>query len=221
MISLIQTANNLIGSEDDIKALAEKKSPRLLIISDSHGKIQILSQIIEQYGPACDALVFCGDGASDLVTFLNNANSNKKILKKIPPVIAFVRGNGDSSRYTVNFGNKILEIPSSQVLTANHKNFYIVHGHNQGINWGFEQCGMEAQFSGCNRIFYGHTHITAEETVGDFTFVNPGSCSRPRGGQPACFAIATVESRFVDIAHIKIESGLNGTTKYSIFTPIY
>lgn len=221
MIELKQTVHNLIGSPKDIKALENKASARLLVISDSHGKFQVLKDIITQYGPECDALVFCGDGSIDLLMILDEAASDKKLREKIPSVIAFARGNGDSSRYNVGFSKTEINVPERQILCANHTNFLIVHGHNEGINWGFENCGFTAQMENCKRIFYGHTHVTKETRINEYTFVNPGSCALPRCGQPQCFAIATVDQKFVDIAHIKINRSGEDLKKYSLFTPIY
>ena len=75
------------------------------------------------------------------------------------------------------------------------------------------------QVSECNTAFYGHTHVAREENFKNFKIVNPGSCSRPRGGQSAGFAIATVEKTFVDIAFIKMEMDSSGQTKCSIWNP--
>lgn len=221
MIELKQTVHNLIGSPKDIKALENNPSPRLLIISDSHGRTQILKDIIIQYGSGCDALIFCGDGTTDLLMLLDEAASDKNFRKMLPSVIAFARGNGDGSRYNTGFSKDPIIVPERQILCANHRNFLIVHGHNEGINWGFENCGFTAQLENCKNIFYGHTHVTREDRINDFTFVNPGSCSLPRCGQPQCFAIATVDSKFVDIAHIKINRNGEDLNKYSLFTPIH
>ena len=72
----------------------------------------------------------------------------------------------------------------------------------------------------CKTAFYGHSHIAKEENIDGYKFVNPGSCARPRGGQPAGFAIATVEKNFVDIAFLKeiIQDGKQG---FTIWNPIF
>lgn len=221
MIEIKQNLHNLIGSEKDIKKLEEKDMARILVISDSHGNSSLMEEIIEHFGPDCDALVFCGDGITDVAVLLEEAGHNKNLKKAFPPVAAIVQGNGDSSRYAVSFGNKMLNVPARQILTANHTNFLIVHGHREEIDWGFETLGLECQIAGCNYAFYGHTHVTAIDKFEDYTFINPGSISRPRGGQPACFAIATVGKNFVDVAHIEILRSVNGQREFQIFTPIY
>lgn len=221
MIELKQTVHNLIGSEKDILALEKKETPRLLVLSDSHGRHSLLIEIIKQFGPECDALVFCGDGSMDLAMLFDEASSNQELKKAIPPVAAIVQGNGDYSKIEVNFGSNVMNIPPRQTLRAGNVNFMIVHGHREGVNYGFEQLGLEAKLEDCRYAFYGHTHVAAQDRIDDFTFINPGSISLPRSGQPQCFAIATVVKRSVDIANIKIKATLNGKYEYSIFNPIY
>lgn len=221
MIELTQTVHNLIGSEKAIKELETKTNPRLLVISDSHGKYSVLVEIIKNFGPECDALIFCGDGAMDFAMLFEEAENDGKLKKAIPPVAALVQGNGDYSKIEVNFGTKIFAIPSRQTLKAGNKNFMIVHGHREGVNYGFNQLGLEAKLEDCKYIFYGHTHVAAQNRIDDFTFINPGSCSLPRSGQPQCFAIATVVKNTIDIANIQIKPTLKGKFEYSIFNPIY
>jgi len=218
--NIIQETHGLIGTSENIKALAEKDHARILVISDSHGKPSTFASIIKLYGKECDALAFCGDGAGDLAALLNSTSVDEKIKECTPPVIAFARGNGDPSSYPLNIKRSI-SIPNSQILTVNGKNILIVHGHREGIDFGFENLGLEMQIADCKLAFYGHTHVAREDYIDNYKFVNPGSISRPRGGQPACFAIATVEKSFVDIAFIKMELSQDGTTKYTIWNPIY
>ncbi len=237
MIELIQNEDSLIGSKKAIKELEKKPHARILAISDSHGNFDVFMNIIKTYGPECDAFVFCGDGIRDLGVLLETANSEKKIRSMIPPVIAFVRGNCDPSGYCVNFGisaqNKALlkkgfsentlVLPQRQTLTVNGRKFYIAHGHNECVDWTFNELGLNMQLEKCSDAFYGHTHVAREDREGNYKFVNPGSCSRPRGGQPAGFAIVTVEKDFSDTAFIKIvppsQSTLNNG--FSLWTPIY
>ena len=215
---MIQNSDGLIGKKEDIEALAKKKGARLLVYSDSHGNTAVVEQILKNYGKNCDALIFCGDGISDLAQIFYKAQEDSSLKKSIPKVIAFVQGNGDSASYPLS-PKTSLKIPRFQNLTVNNKKFLIVHGHNQGVDWGMEQLGMETKFTESSVAFYGHTHIAKEETVAGFKFINPGSCARPRGGQPKSFAIVTVENSFVDTAFIRID--FCGTeTSYRLWQPL-
>lgn len=219
-MKIIQEIHGLIGSAQDIELLSKKDHARILVISDSHNHPGIFASIIKNFGEKCDALVFCGDGAGDFAQTLALADEDKLFKKCLPSVIAIVRGNGDPGSYPVSTTQSI-SIPNRQVLTVNGHNFMIVHGHNEGVDFTMENLGLEMQIADCAVAFYGHTHIACEEIEGKYKFVNPGSCARPRGGQPACFAIATVEKSFVDIAFIKMEAGSSGATEYKVWNPTY
>lgn len=229
MIELFQTDSYLIGSLTSIKELAEKESARILCISDSHGNNEVFERLISHFGPDCDGVIFCGDGAGDLASLINMAEKDADFKSKIPPVIAFVQGNCDPTSYPImaeSFKSAAakrsddsihqLIIPSRQIFTVANRKIMIVHGNNQNVDWGFEKLAMESQFSECQIAIYGHTHIAKTSAYKDYTFINPGSCSRPRGGLPPSCAILTITDKFVDTAFIKIGNGVN----FSVFSPI-
>lgn len=218
--TVTQEINNLIGTKADIEALAKKDHARVLVLSDTHGQYNLLETIVKRYGKECDAMGFCGDGAGDLAMLLSNSETDKDLKSAIPPVIAFVQGNGDPGFYPLQNGQSI-KIPESQILTVNGRNLMFVHGHREGIDFGLENYGLEMQVSNCKVGFFGHTHIAYEENSDGFKFVNPGSVGRPRGGQPKCFAIATVEKNFVDVNYIKLGTNLNGEPDFQSWIPIY
>lgn len=203
MIEISQHTQNIIGANSAISALETKDHARLLVISDSHGRYPVFESIVRGYGAECDALVFCGDGVSDIATLLYKQKSDPKLAKCLPPVIAAVRGNCDPFSYPLDNGS--LYFSELLEFKVNGRGILVTHGHNQGVDYGIENLGLEMQVSGCKLAFYGHTHVAREENYDNFKIVNPGSCARPRGGQTAGFAIATVEKDFVDIAFITTE----------------
>ena len=217
MIEISQHKQNIIGSKDAIAALENKDHARLLVISDSHGRYPVFESIVRGYGAKCDALIFCGDGVSDIAQLVYAAKNDEKLAACVPPVIAAVRGNCDPSSYPLDKGS--LYFSEMIELKVNGRGILVTHGHNQGVDFGVETIGLELQVSECNTAFYGHTHVAREETFKNFKIVNPGSCSRPRGGQPAGFAIATIEKSFVDIAFIKMEMNSDGVTECKIWNP--
>lgn len=217
MIEISQHQQNIIGSREAIAALENKDHARLLVLSDSHGRYGIFESIVRRFGAECDALIFCGDGVSDIAQLLYAAKADKKLADCVPPVIAAVHGNCDPASYPLDKGT--LYFSSMIELKVNGRGILITHGHNQGVDWGVETLGLEMQVSECTTAFYGHTHVAREDNFKNYKIVNPGSCSRPRGGQPAGFAIATVEKSFVDIAFIKMAAGSDGATEYKIWNP--
>ena len=217
MIEISQHQQNIIGSREAIAALEKKDHARLLVLSDSHGRYGIVEGIVRRFGSECDALIFCGDGVSDIAQLLYAAKSDKKLADCVPQVIAAVHGNCDPASYPLDKGT--LYFSGMIELKVNGRGILITHGHNQGVDWGVETLGLEMQVSECTTAFYGHTHVAREDNFKNFKIVNPGSCARPRGGQAPGFAIATVEKSFVDVAFIKMEMGADGATEYKIWNP--
>ena len=217
MIEISQHKQNIIGSRGAIAALENKDHARLLVLSDSHGRYGIMESIVRGFGGKCDALLFCGDGVCDIAQLLYAQKADKKLAECIPPVIAAVHGNCDPSTYPLDKGT--LYFSEMIELKVNGRGLLITHGHNQGVDYGVENLGLEMQVSGCSTAFYGHTHVAREDDIKNYKFINPGSCARPRGGQKPGFAIATVEKSFVDVAFIKMESGSDGCTEYKIWNP--
>ncbi|MBO4628566.1 MAG: YfcE family phosphodiesterase [Treponema sp.] len=232
MISLQQNSDYIIGSQTDIMALTQKEQARILTISDSHGDWRGLMRIVKQFGPTCDALVITGDCWRDLAELLELANEDDAVRKAIPPVLGFVRGNGDPSYFAVSYdigknnsnartlpkGSVLM--PPSLVLTVNGQQILFVHGHMEGVDFGYNKLGLDAKIQGIHVAVHGHTHVPHFEQHGDFTFINPGSISRPRGGSPASFAILTVEKTFVDAAFLRIKDCMGDEGSFEIFTPL-
>lgn len=217
---IIQETNYLIGIKEDLDKLSKKERSRLLVISDSHNHYNTFKNIVLLYGKDCDALIFCGDGIGDLIQLLTETNVNDDLKLCTPPVIAFARGNGDPSSYPIDLENSVF-VPNSQILTASGKNFLIVHGHRENVDCGMENLAREMQLADCKTAFYGHSHIAKEENIKGYKFVNPGSCSRPRSGQPAGFAIATVGKNFVDVAFLKEVKQTSKEKKFVLWNPIF
>ena len=231
MITLQQNSNYLIGSQADIAALAAKEHARILTISDSHGDWRGLMRIVKQFGPTCDALVITGDCWRDLEELLELADEDPSVRQVIPPVLGFVRGNGDPSYFAISYdigknnanartlpkGSVLM--PDRLVLTANGQQILFVHGHIEGVDYGYNKLGLDAKMLGLHYAVHGHTHIPVFEQRGDFTFINPGSISRPRGGSPASFAILTVEKTFIDAAFLRINDPMGEESSYTLYNP--
>lgn len=190
MIELAQRPDFAIGSADAIKALAKKESASLLVISDSHGRAEIFKAIVERFGERCDALVFCGDGIGDLCACLEATKKNKKLAKAFPPVAAFARGNGDYPDFP--FGDGEIKVPLHQFLKVAGMNVMVTHGHAEGAYYGMGRMGQVAMENQADVVLYGHTHFASRKEEELVHYINPGSCSHPRGGQKPCFAIVQI-----------------------------
>ena len=215
MITLKQTEHSLLGSKKSIDALASAESARILVISDSHGQRDLFRLIVETEGTSCDALVFCGDGIGDLASCLDAAAEDSGLASCVPPVCAFVEGNGDSDRFPVCFnpGRKTtaaknvyyeLIVPRRQIVKAAGHTIYAVHGHEQGVYYGTTALAEESGIAGADIVLYGHTHI-ADETRSGVYIVNPGSIAHPRAGTPPSFCILEIDKKNVSTVFYRID----------------
>ena len=226
MITLKQTERCLLGAKRDIDSLAKKESARILVLSDSHGQRELFRLIVEKAGSSCDALVFCGDGAGDFVSCMDDAASDAAFAEFVPPVAAFVEGNGDADRFPVRFnpaGKKSsdvfyeLIIPKRQILQAAGHVIYAVHGHEQGAYYGTDALERECEAAGADIALYGHTHIAAEIRRSVY-IVNPGSISYPRSLTPPSFAVLELDGKNSNAVFYRIDAHLDGV-RFTPFTP--
>ncbi len=223
MNDLVQQPSSLIGSQEAVKKLETKKQARILIVSDSHGDYDVFSDIIEEFGPDADAMVFCGDGICDLVQYLEEAHEDEGLQNLLPPVIALVKGNGDSERYFYEIETEmqavrhIVAAPHRIAFTAAGRTVLAVHGNRHGVDIGTETLLDTASTLDADIVLFGHTHRPYWEESDISLVLNPGSCSRPRGGMPASLAVITfpglTERYCVDF--FEIGEGLFGKKTFS------
>ena len=101
MNALVQQECLLLGSEEAIEELENKESARLLVLADSHGEYKLVESIIKEFGPECDAVLFCGDGNEEFAACVENAIYDEDLKAALPPVLATVRGNCDEEAYFI------------------------------------------------------------------------------------------------------------------------
>ncbi len=236
MNTLVQQENGLIGSQEAIEALGDRQKARLLVVSDSHGEYEVFRKIVENFGPDSDALVFCGDGACDIIELMIEARKDEKLRAAVPPVIALVRGNGDAPLYRVDFDAdedaasledpsvppvlKQLSVPDRISFTAAGRTIFAVHGHHHNVDWGIDTLSMIADTNDADLIFYGHTHRPYREETGGSLILNPGSCSRPRGTPFTSFASVAfpgMTDRF-DTEYFTIDRNIFGMMTFTPFS---
>lgn len=229
MISLLQQDSGLIGSAEEIDALARLANAEVLLISDSHGRKDVLRTIIERFGKSCAAVIFCGDGIGDFCAALSYTQKSKKFAQCFPPVAAFVRGNGDYDFFPVDFdpnphsdsrknsaqknsrAEYEIKIPQTQILKISGINIFITHGHTDGAYYGLNRMAQRASESLADIVFYGHTHVASRTEIDLTYFINPGSCAHPRG-----------TPRIPSFATVKISGGQERaeTTFFSVYAHI-
>ncbi|WP_107995119.1 metallophosphoesterase [Trichococcus paludicola] len=131
---------------------------KILAVSDSHGKKDILNELILRYSNQVDHFIHCGD---------SELNSTDLIWG----VMSTVMGNCDYD-YQMN---------DEYRFQAGDKNVLVVHGHRHSVRGSVAGLKVAAQQANASLVFYGHTHIAKAEQGDGILFINPGSISQPRG----------------------------------------
>ena len=226
--------DGIISSVEDIETLATKESGKILVLSDTHGlDSDIVEEVIDNFGQDVDALLFCGDGFSDIGEVIQKAFTNEKLQDKLPSLIAFVRGNNDERSYVIstpvsedeeldnkeNFKIIQINIPESTTFVLAGRRIFATHGHRHCVNYGFDQLYAIADNLQADMIFYGHTHRAYFEETHGTLFLNPGSLCYPRGGQLPTLAVVSfpgVTERYT-VEYFSVEKSILG--KYN-FLPV-
>lgn len=151
---------------------------KLMCISDIHGNIECLKQIISKFQEEnADKLLILGD-FSGYHFFSSSDFEVAEILNNMAGSIVAVKGNCDSSRADELFS---FALPYTRNFNFNDITVTLTHGHIYNRNNLPENCG---------EIFLsGHTHVGLIEKIGDRIIANPGSISKPRGGSKKSYLI--------------------------------
>ncbi len=148
---------------------------KILIISDTHGKLSLLGDINELIS-GCDCIIHAGDGAADLERL--RAYAGGKLL--------FVPGNCDFST-----------LPDEIVVDLAGKKFFITHGHRYSVKSGMDSLIVRGRQLDADIVVYGHTHIAAAERSGKMLLINPGAFERGFGSRPS-YCTLTIDGSFAE-----------------------
>ncbi len=147
---------------------------RIIVISDSHKRSDIVEKIIYAQ-PEAKAVFFLGDCAGDI-----------EDLQYIFPNMRFFILSGNCDYFST--------FPSTDMVTFGGKKIFYTHGHTLSVKYGIENLLKTARQNGCDIALYGHTHISDILYEDGIYLVNPGSCSRARGGRPSYAVIDIMEN---------------------------
>ena len=138
----------------------------ILILSDSHGNIASVREVVKKH-PSASYVLFCGDGLRDIET-LESEFSTKIFLS--------VKGNCDL----------FYDAPDTRMIPLGGHNVFMTHGHLFGVKSGYGVLAKHARDQGADIVLFGHTHLPFEGrmTVGDHSvhLFNPGSIGRSFDG---------------------------------------
>lgn len=145
---------------------------KVLVISDTHGRLGNLERVLNRVGPL------------ELILHLGDIEGDNEIIRSMAgcPVVA-VKGNND-------FFSKD---PAEQVIELGKHKALLVHGHRHNVYFGTDRLEWRARELGADIVFHGHTHVPRMDLSGDVWVMNPGSLSQPRGGSGYGYIILDVD----------------------------
>lgn len=159
---------------------------KLLIASDIHGDLTSAEHIIEVMDrEGCDKLVLLGDilyhGPRNDLPAGYNPKGVIELLNSRSSSILAVRGNCDTE-----VDQMVLTFPilaDYAYICVDGLNIFATHGHKFNIE-------NPPSLSAADILLHGHTHILTCESFGKSnTYINPGSVSIPKGGNPKTYII--------------------------------
>ena len=155
---------------------------KILVFSDSHGETEDMRYIIDTVHPDAEYVLHLGDGAAEF----------ERLSPHFPrQAFVGVSGNCDWSLGGI-FGSGG-SLPY-RVLNIDGRNIFMCHGHRHGVKSGDNSLLIAtARSLSADIVLFGHTHYSeysvvsksggTDENSGVMHVMNPGSVSRPRGGQ--------------------------------------
>ena len=187
--------NGVIADEAFYNRLQYADTASVLLLSDTHGAVDAVRWILSAFSEECQACLFAGDGAQDIITVVREAAAGRIT---IPPVIIMAQGNCDSQLYPPIFpdgaNQKPFGLPVYQQKMIAGQQILLTHGHLHHVELDGRKLSMTAENLGCTIAVYGHTHIQSIESFGCVTAINPGSPLRPRGKSYGGFALLSLRT---------------------------
>ena len=187
--------NGIIADAAFYNRLQYADTASVLLLSDTHGAVDAVRWILSAFSEECQACLFTGDGAQDIITVVREAAAGRIT---IPPVIIMAQGNCDSQLYPPVFPGcenpKPFGLPVYQQKMIAGQQILLAHGHLHHVELDGRKLSMTAENLGCTIAVYGHTHIQSIEGFGCVTAINPGSPLRPRGKSYGGFALLSLRT---------------------------
>ncbi len=125
----------------------------LLILSDSHGRVEAIEAAVRRAHP--DALLFAGDGLRDLA---------RADLPPGLPVYAVV-GNCDTCLLPIVVGGEVIDPEEELLLSPDGVRILLCHGHTLGVKHGPGGAIARAAARDVDVLVFGHTHEPLSRTL--------------------------------------------------------
>lgn len=165
---------------------------KLMIASDIHGSSYYCRKMIEAYRQEeADRLLLLGDllyhGPRNNLPRDYNPKEVISMLNEIKNELLCVRGNCDTE-----VDQMVLDFPILAeycLLELDGRTIFATHGHN------FNPDTLPMLKEG-DILLNGHTHIPANQNMGTYTYMNPGSISIPKESSAHGYMIYDGEFRW-------------------------
>jgi len=145
---------------------------KILVVSDSHGRLDYLMKIYEKENP--EIVISAGDYSKDVEELSYIYDDAKYFI---------VRGNCD-------FMDRSHE--DNLEIELGGKKIFLTHGHIYGVKSSYHHLRLEGVERGFDLCIFGHTHIPYLEE-GDVTLFNPGAT------KDKSYGIITIENQALNI----------------------
>lgn len=151
----------------------------VLVVSDSHGDREVLTEIKERYAGKMTKMFHCGD-------------SELAATDEIWDSFVVVGGNMDVDR----------DYPLTQVVTIGEYRFFMTHGHYHDIKFTMSPLIDAAKQAKAQFAFFGHSHQLGVEKRENILLLNPGSILQPRGRYNIkTYAILTIDQQAIVVTY--------------------
>lgn len=135
---------------------------KILLMSDNHSQVAKMYDLIDQYKGKVDYILHAGD---------SELKVSDDLWKDFDGVVA---------------GNMDFFEPYKDELTLSTSEgiIYLFHGHRHNVKFDLRTAQIRGEEVGASMVLFGHTHCLLAEVHDGVLFVNPGSLSFPRCGNP-------------------------------------
>lgn len=132
---------------------------KILIVSDTHGRVDRLRKLVELTKPF-DCLIHLGDVEG----------TEKEIRRMVDCPVRMVSGNNDF----------FSELPRELEFELGKYRVLATHGHYYYVSLNKDEIRRQARTRDKDIVMFGHTHKPYLDSREGITVLNPGSLSYPR-----------------------------------------
>lgn len=157
----------------------------IILFSDSHGNSTNMRLVMDRLGKSAQYVIFMGDGIEDFSC----------LIKDFPePEYIAVSGNCDFCS----------DGELQRIVNIEGFKFLISHGHRHGVKTSLAGLKKAALDVGANVCLFGHTHMQLVKSEHGILFMNPGSITKPRVGEPS-FGVINIKDGVITASTLSVD----------------